>query len=128
MKRNLPLPKKFAALLHGRQEGPLTTQLVGHQKRRGGRNRSYTRARGKKTGEKSHTRNTAVRFEVTEGRGDCAIIRPIYERAAATAFCAAGEIFLPSLLKRTRTGGARLRRPTRERTRTTWAWIAHEMQ
>lgn len=38
------------------------------------------------------------------------------------------EIFLPSLLKRTRGGGARLRRPSRERTRTTWAWIAHEMQ
>lgn len=31
-------------------------------------------------------------------------------------------------LKRKRGGGARLRRPSRERTRTMWAWTAQEMQ
>jgi hypothetical protein len=36
--------------------------------------------------------------------------------AAAVFACCCGVIFLPSLLKRTRGGGARLRRPSRERT------------
>lgn len=75
-----------------------------------------------RTGRELHTEASEA------GNPKFAKVLRVYERAPATACWAAGEIFLPSLLKRTRTGGARLRRPSRERTRTTWAWIAHEMQ
>jgi len=39
-----------------------------------------------------------------------------------------GLTFFPSLLYRTRGGGARLRRPSRERTRTILPWMAQETQ
>jgi hypothetical protein len=64
--------------------------------------------------------------------------------AAASAPVAAGVTFLPScrahqhpsharkgklaLLKRTRGGGVRIRRPSADRTRTKWPWMAHETQ
>lgn len=128
LKRNLPSQKSLQpSCADGKRTAHYTASGSSEEKRRK-EPKLHTRTR-KKQAKNSHTRNTAVRSaEVTEGRVKSAIVRPVYERAAATAFCAAGEIFLPSLLKRTRTGGARLRRPTRERTRTTWAWIAHEMQ
>jgi len=48
--------------------------------------------------------------------------------AAGALACCWGVIFLPSLLKRTRGGGARLRRPSRDRTRTIFPWMAQLTQ
>ena len=56
---------------------------------------------------------------------------PRYLALAGAAPGAAGlsaRTFLPSLLNRKRCGGSRLRRSAVDRTRTTWEWIAHEMQ
>lgn len=53
----------------------------------------------------------------------------LYWTAPAATFAACwGLTFFPSLLYLTRGGGARFRRPSRERTRTILPWIAHETQ
>jgi len=52
--------------------------------------------------------------------------RSVYACATFAACC--GFTFFPSLLYRTRGGGARFRRPSRERTRTILPWMAHETQ
>jgi hypothetical protein len=55
------------------------------------------------------------------------IFLPSYFEVSDTERIGKGRVYV-TLLKRTRGGGARLRRPSRERTRTILPWMAQETQ